>query len=130
MSKKKASSAEATSSGVYVLDKEFAWIPARLIEQSGEKATVSIPTYPDEASILTDGGKGATSWREETISLKHYPGKSLPLQNVKGGALTEKEDMVDLPFLHEVCLFSPRSLQSTVISDRSLSKTFVSFFFQ
>ena len=99
---KKAESAEATSSGVYVLDKEFAWVPARLVEQSGEKATVSIPTYADEASILTDGGKGAKSWREETINLKHYPGKALPLQNMQNGALNEKEDMVDLPFLHEV----------------------------
>lgn len=101
---KKSGSAEATSSSVYVLDKEFAWVPARLIEQSGEKATVSIPTYVDEASILTDGGKAAQSWREETVSLKHYPGKALPLQNIKNGVLDEKEDMVDLPFLHEVGL--------------------------
>ena len=109
---KKAGSAEATSSGVYVLDKEFAWVPARLIEQSGDKATVSIPTYADEASILTDGGKGAKSWREETVSLKHYPGKTLPLQNMKNGQLNEKEDMVDLPFLHEVRIeiFSIQSL--------------------
>jgi hypothetical protein len=99
---KKAESAEATSSGVYVLDKEFAWVPARLIKQEGEKATVSIPTYADEASILTDGGKGAKSWREETVDLKYYPGKALPLQNVINGSLNEKKDMVDLPFLHEV----------------------------
>ena len=99
---KKAGSAEATSSGVYVLDKEFAWVPARLVSQEGEKATVSIPTYADEASILTDGGKGAKSWREESVNLKHYPGKALPLQNVVNGSLNEKEDMVDLPFLHEV----------------------------
>lgn len=99
---KDAGGAEATSSGVYVLDKEFAWIPARLIDQSGDQAKVSIPTYPDEASILTDGGKGAKSWREETVNLKHYPGKALPLQNMLNGQLNEKEDMVDLPFLHEV----------------------------
>lgn len=93
----------STSGNVYVLDKDFAWVPARLIDQSGEKAVVSIPTYADEGAILTDDGKGAKSWREETISLKHYPGKTLPLQNMKGGQLNEKEDMVDLPFLHEVC---------------------------
>jgi len=85
------------------MDKELAWVPARLIEQSGDKATVSIPTYADQASILSDGGKGAQSWREETIKLKHYPGQTLPMQNVdKAGVLIEKEDMVDLPFLHEV----------------------------
>lgn len=98
----KKTSAEATSSGVYCLDKEFAWVPARLVSQEGEKAVVSIPTYADEASILTDGGAGAKSWREETINLKHYPGKTLPLQNMINGKLNEKEDMVDLPFLHEV----------------------------
>uniref|UniRef100_A0A7S3P970 Myosin motor domain-containing protein n=1 Tax=Amphora coffeiformis TaxID=265554 RepID=A0A7S3P970_9STRA len=102
--KKDSGGAEATSSGVYVLDKEFAWIPARLIDQTGDTAKVSIPTYADEASILTDGGKGAKSWREETVSLKHYPGKALPLQNMLNGSLNEKEDMVDLPFLHEAAI--------------------------
>lgn len=99
---KKGETGDANTSGVYVLDKEFAWVPAKLIEQSGDKAKVSIPTYADEASILTDGGKGAQSWREETVSLKHYPGQALPLQNLQNGVLNEKEDMVDLPFLHEV----------------------------
>lgn len=97
--------AGATSNNVYVLDKEFAWVPAQVVEINGDKAKVNIPSYKDEASILTDGGKGAKSWREETINLKHYPGKTLPMQNVdKSGTLLAKEDMVDLPFLHEVSL--------------------------
>jgi hypothetical protein len=95
--------AGATSSNVYVLDREFGWIPARLVEQSGDSAKVSIPSYPSEEKILCDGGKGATAWKEDTVKLKFYPGKTLPLQNVdKAGNLLEKEDMVDLPFLHEV----------------------------
>lgn len=113
---KKGETGDANTSGVYVLDKEFAWVPAKLIEQTGDTAKVSIPTYADEASILTDGGKGAQSWREETVSLKHYPGQALPLQNLQNGVLNEKEDMVDLPFLHEVSIIfaEPRghSLQS------------------
>jgi hypothetical protein len=93
----------ATSNNVYIMDKKFAWVPARLVESSGDKATVSVPTYPDEHLILSDGGKGAKSWTEEKVSLKHYPGKSLPMQNVdKAGMLTMVDDMVDLPFLHEV----------------------------
>jgi hypothetical protein len=100
--KEKEDGGSTGSSSVYVMDKEFAWMPARLISTSGDKAVVSIPTYPEEAKILSDDGKGAVSWREETISLKNYPGKTLPLQNVKDGVLIEKEDMVDLPFLHEV----------------------------
>ena len=100
---KKGGGSTATSNNVYVLDKDFAWIPARLIEQAGDVAKVSIPSYPSEEKILCDGGQGATSWREESVKLKFYPGKALPLQNVdKAGNLLEKEDMVDLPFLHEV----------------------------
>ena len=92
----------STAGMIYIFDKELAWVPARLVSQDGDNAVVSIPTYADEGSILTDGGKGAKSWREEQISLKNYPGKQFPLQNIKNGKLVEVADMVDLPFLHEV----------------------------
>jgi hypothetical protein len=93
----------ATSNNVYIMDKKYAWVPARLLESQGDKAIVSVPIYDEESKILSDGGKGAKSWKEDKVSLKHYPGKSLPLQNVdKAGMLTVVEDMVDLPFLHEV----------------------------
>ena len=102
MGPKKDKGGAATANEVYVLDKDFAWVPARLLESSGEKARVSIPQYAEEAKIASDSGKAATSWTEKEINLKHYPGKSLPLQNIKNGALNVKEDMVDLPYLHEV----------------------------
>lgn len=105
MGKKKDGESGATSNNVYILDKEFAWMPARLVEQAGDSAKVSVPQYEEEEKILCDGGKGAKSWKEQTVKLKFYPGKALPLQNVdKAGCLIEKEDMVDLPFLHEVRL--------------------------
>lgn len=135
MTKKSSGGAAATSNNVYVMDKEFGWIPARLVDQQGEKAVVSIPTYGDEAAILSDGGKGAKSWREETISLKYYPGKSLPLQNVsKSGTLVEKEDMVDLPFLHEVsfdmvifhCPFIPVVMRRTFLLNQATRSKFFS----
>lgn len=95
--------AGATSNNVYIMDKKYAWVPARLVESQGDKAVVSVPAYEDESKILSDGGKGAKSWKEDKVSLKHYPGKTLPLQNVdKAGMLTMVEDMVDLPYLHEV----------------------------
>jgi hypothetical protein len=100
--KEKKKDEGATANNVYIMDKKFAWIPARLMDAQGDKATVSVPTYPNEGSILCDAGKGATAWTEQVINLKHYPGKSLPLQNLKNNALNEKEDMVDLPYLHEV----------------------------
>jgi hypothetical protein len=91
-----------TLTEVYVLDKEFAWVPARLMLQEKDTAKVSIPQYPEEALILNDGGKGASGWREETVKLKNYPGGQLPLANMAGTELNVKEDMCDLPFLHEV----------------------------
>jgi hypothetical protein len=101
--KEKAGGDASTSNHCYIMDKDLAWIPACLLDQKGDVATVKIPTYPDEGSILNDGGKGATSWREEKIKLKGYAGGGLPIANVDGeGMLIEKEDMVDLPFLHEV----------------------------
>ena len=102
MPKKNEDESQGASGMIYVYDKDLAWVPARLKSRDGETAKVSIPTYADEAAILTDGGKGAKSWRDETVNLKSYPGQQFPLQNVKGGDLVEKEDMVDLPFLHEV----------------------------
>jgi len=103
MGKKKDEGGGATSNNVYVLDKEYAWIPAQLLEQSGDTAKVRIPQYSEEEKIICDGGASATGWKEESVKLKVYPGKTLPLQNVdKAGKLNLKEDMVDLPFLHEV----------------------------
>jgi hypothetical protein len=96
-----------TSNNVYVMDKEFAWIPSRLISQEGDKAKVEVPTYENETMMLTDGGAGAKKWEEKTISLKFYPGKSMPMQNLnEDGVLNEVEDMVNLPFLHEVRVFA------------------------
>jgi len=113
--KKKDKSAGATANNVYVLDREFAWVPAQVVEVNGDKARVNIATYSEEAKILSDGGKGAKSWREETVNLKHYPGKTLPLQNLNkaGNSLNEKEDMVDLPYLHEVS--QQRSFHNTTL---------------
>jgi len=108
--KEKGGGAGATSNNVYILDKDYAWIPAQLKEQKKDEAIVNVPSYPSEEKIICDGGKGASGWKEQTVKLKHYPGKSLPLQNVdKAGNLLEKEDMVDLPFLHEV-----RKIQKTL----------------
>ena len=92
-------SGEKTGAEVFIKDKELAWVPARLLDQGGGKATVSVPSYADELDIEM-GGKGASSWADKTINLKDYAefGGQLPLQNNK-----ILDDMVDLPYLHEVC---------------------------
>jgi hypothetical protein len=92
-----------TNNNVYIMHKEYAWVPARLLSLDGDKGKVSVPQYADEASILTDNGEGASSWEEKTVSLKHYPGKTFPMQNLnKDDKLDEQKDMCDLAFLHEV----------------------------
>ena len=58
---KKSEGAGATSNNVYIMDKKYAWVPARLVENMGDKAIVSVPVYDDESKILSDGGKGAKS---------------------------------------------------------------------
>jgi hypothetical protein len=94
-----------TSNHVYVKSDEYAWVPARLLESDGEKATVSIPHYRDEQAIQSDGGRGSKTSSKVVVELKDYPTRALYLQNVdEEGNLREVEDMVDLPFLHEVCI--------------------------
>ena len=99
-----ASKAEAaTSNNVYVLSEEHAWVPARVVTTNGDTATVSIPLYKDEQLIQSDGGHYAKGFERKDISLNEYSGKVLPLQNVdEHGVLKQVQDMVDLPFLHEV----------------------------
>lgn len=107
---KKGEGAAATANNVYVLDKQYAWVPARLEGVEGDKARVQVARFADEDSIMTD--KDVKGWEPQTVNLKHYPGKTLPLQNVRGGVLNEKEDMVDLPYLHEVSEISVLPLDS------------------
>jgi hypothetical protein len=95
---------KAKTNYVYVKDADFGWVPATLVNSEGDKATVSIPQYADEQSIVSDGGRSSKKSVEKTINLKDYHHKVLPLQNVDAnGNLTEFADMVKLPYLHEVC---------------------------
>ena len=88
---------------IYIRSDEYAWIPARLVEQDETTAKVAIPQYENEEAIASDGGKGAIGFKSAVVKLKDYQGHVLPLQNVgAGGELTPVDDMVDLPYLHEV----------------------------
>lgn len=101
MGKKKDGDKKTTY--VYILDQEFAWRPAVLDDQKGDKAFCTVPQYADEQSMASDGGRAAKKGEEVTIDLKQYPHKVLPLQNVDAnGNLIEFPDMVKLPYLHEV----------------------------
>jgi hypothetical protein len=113
-----------TSNNVYIRSDEYAWIPARLVEQDKTTAKVAIPQYANEESIMSDGGKGAIGFKSAIVKLSDYQNHSLPLQNVgKDGTLKELDDMVDLPYLHEVRIL--REICSSIFfgeySHRSLS---------
>lgn len=113
-----------TTNHVYIRDDTYAWIPARVEKTSddGTGAHVVIPEYKDERSIQSDGGRRAKRFRKATINLDEYPNRALPLQNVdENGCLTEVEDMVDLPFLHEVCVWSFPLYFTTYIVGKSLT---------
>ncbi len=90
---------------VYIRDDAYSWIPAHVLERPTDATTVvvNVPLYLSEQAILCDGGKQATKWERRSVDLSHYPNHALPLQNVNAqGSLQVVEDMVDLPFLHEV----------------------------
>lgn len=91
---------------VYIKDPEFAWVPAKLEDTKGDKASVKVPQYKDQQSIISDGGRSAKGWKDQTVDLRDYPHKVLPLQNIdNNGQLLLHADMVALPYLHEVrCL--------------------------
>ena len=92
-----------TSNHVYIRSEEYAWVPGRLLETNGSTATVSVPQYKDEQAIQSDGGRSAKKFDKVQINLEEYHNKALLLQNVdEEGRLKEVEDMVELPFLHEV----------------------------
>ncbi|KAG7372249.1 myosin E [Nitzschia inconspicua] len=94
-----------TSNNVYIRSEEYAWIPARLVEQDKTQAKVAIPQYSAEEFIMSDGGKAAVGFKSAMVKLKDYQNASLPLQNVGAdGTLKEVDDMVDLPYLHEAAI--------------------------
>lgn len=88
---------------VFIRDPEFAWVPATKLDNNDKFATVNVPQYRDEQSIVCDGGKAATGWEEDEVPLSEYNKGVLPMQNVNAqGELRAFPDMVNLPFLHEV----------------------------
>ena len=96
-----------TSNHVYILHPTHSWIPARVLEKrSNTEFLLNIPEYANEQAIASDGGRSAKGFEKQVHDITKYPNNALPLQNVDAeGRLKEVEDMVDLPFLHEVRLF-------------------------
>ena len=100
------------SNYVYILDPDHSWIPAQITDRKPDNQIIhlSVPQYKTEQAIQCDGGRTAKSFKKMEINVndpktsKMMDGQAhLPLQNVNNqGELQVVEDMVDLPFLHEV----------------------------
>lgn len=92
-----------TASPVFIMDPEFGWRPAKMIDQQGDFAIVEVPIYKSERQMDCDGGRAAKETEKLKVNLKDYAHKVLPLQNVdSNGNLMVFPDMVRLPYLHEV----------------------------
>ena len=96
-----------TSNHVYILHPNHSWIPAKVLEKKSDTEFVlNIPEYLNEQAISNDGGRHAKRFEKQVHDISKYPNNALPLANVDSeGRLKEVEDMVDLPFLHEVRLW-------------------------
>jgi hypothetical protein len=96
-----------TANHVYILDPVDSWIPGQVVERSSsERVEVSIPEYKNQQAIQCDAGRSAKRKHRKSIDLTAYANHALPLQNVDAnGRLNQVDDMVDLPFLHEVSRF-------------------------
>jgi hypothetical protein len=106
-----------TDSFCYIRSSEYAWIPATLLEQDGDVATVSVPVFETEQNDTHTSTRTSTSTSTSTsrnfpesvardivkVNLNDYPGKTLPFQNVdENGSQIHVADLTDLMFLNEV----------------------------
>jgi hypothetical protein len=87
----------------YVHSKEFAWVPATLLQQDNKVATVAIPAFTSEENIISGVSLDSRPKELVQVKLSAYPNGSLPLQNVdENGNFVTVSDLTDLMFLHEV----------------------------
>jgi hypothetical protein len=97
---------EEKVSQVYLRSDQHGWIPALQLKVNGTKATVAVPKFKTEQDMLTCPKDRRHKYYNDSqvIDLADYPNNVLPMQNVDvSGNLMDYKDMVELPFMHEVC---------------------------
>ena len=107
---KKSDGANASTlhHNVYVRSEDHGWVPGRVIhiDKDAQEAVVEISQFEDEQAMMSCTsavGEAATKKETYSVDLKAYDGGVLPLQNTDDrGLLMDYEDMVDMPYLHEV----------------------------
>lgn len=93
---------------VYIRSTDHTWLPVLQLKTHEGKAVVSVPKYVkgehDMIQCLKSSKQFPYHANNQVVDLKDYPNSLLPLQNVdSNGTLEDYKDMVDLPFMHEVC---------------------------
>lgn len=94
---------------VYIKDKTYSWIPAKVLSREGNSVSVKIELNQDwNKKTANVNGVSLEDGEERKISLLDYDNNELPLQNVDAdGKLIVKPDMVDLKNLNEAaCLMN------------------------
>lgn len=90
---------------VYLRSAENVWVPALQLKTHDGKATVALPKFKNEQTMM-NCSKASKTFKyhdNQIVDLSEYPTGHLPMQNVdQNGNLEEYKDMVDLPFMHEV----------------------------
>jgi hypothetical protein len=96
-------SSTTVAKNVYIRSVKYGWVPAQLLEQDKDTAKVVMTHYEAEEFIVNNSGKGAIGFHSTIVNLNDYVGRALPVQNCgSGGTLKEVDNMVELPYLHEV----------------------------
>ena len=98
---------------VYIRSADHTWLPVLQLKTHDGKAIVSVPKYVKGENDMIQCLKSSKQFpyhaNNQIIDLKDYPNSLLPLQNVdSNGTLEDYKDMVDLPFMHEVCAYLNR----------------------
>ena len=90
---------------VYVRHDDHGWIPVRMRSMDAEKhqAIVSVDRYETEQEMIRCLNDDDSDAIEFPVDLRDYQEGVLPLQNTdESGKLIDYQDMVDMPYLHEV----------------------------
>lgn len=92
---------------VYVRSAKHGWVPARVmsIDKEKDETIVAIDKYTEEQAMLSSSPTATGKEQMFSVDLKYYSNGVLPLQNTtESGELMNYEDMIKLPYLHEVCV--------------------------
>ncbi|KAL7470374.1 hypothetical protein ACHAXS_010605 [Conticribra weissflogii] len=99
---------------VYVRDAHYSWIPATVLTHPDSLASptprlqvqINLPPDWEDRTIVPKGGDPSSIKLERTVKLSDYTNRELPLQNLEkdGKTVMGKNDMADLPNLHEAAI--------------------------